>query len=148
MIPTSWPYSQDTYEAFAAMKTAGFTAYCCGNRRAPHVLIAAYEWDGYIDVINIRGADRVTAARLPTYDGLEIFAPCRAVWHYLGAFQPAVAAMLRLPPPGYPDAPTMTYPAPFDPVRGLPRATTHDRQTRQASVRTVQHSRTFPARGG
>lgn len=112
MIPSSWPYSQDTYEAFAAMKKAGFSAYCCGDRRAPHVLIAAYEWDEHIDVINIRGVDRVTAARLPTYDGLDLFAPCRAVWHHIGALEPTVAAMLQLPPPDHPDAPTTTYPAP------------------------------------
>jgi hypothetical protein len=96
VIPASWPYSQQTYEAFAAMKKAGFTAYCCGNRRAPHALVSAYDWVGYLDVINIRCADRVTAARLPIYDGLDIFAPTRAVWHYLGALEPTVAAMLKL----------------------------------------------------
>jgi hypothetical protein len=67
VIPTSWPYSQNTYEAFAAMKRGGFAGYCCGDCHAPHVLVAAYNWGshGYMDVINIRGADRVTAARLP-----------------------------------------------------------------------------------
>lgn len=113
MIPTSWPYSQETYEAFAAMKRSGFTAYCCGERHAPHVLVAAYDWDGYIDVINIRGMHRATAARLPKYDGLDIFAPSQAVWHYMGALQSTVAAMLGLPSPGHPDAPTTTYPAPL-----------------------------------
>lgn len=113
MIPASWPYSQQTYEAFAAMKKAGFTAYCCGNRRAPHALVSAYDWGGYLDVINIRGKDRVTAARLPKCDGLDIFAPTRAVWHYLGALEPTVAAMLKLPPPNHPDAPTTIYPAPL-----------------------------------
>lgn len=114
MIPTSWPYPQVTYEAFAAVKNAGFTAYCCGDHHAPNVLVAAYDWgDSYIDVINIRGADRVTAARLPTYNGLDIFAPSRAVWHHIGPLEPAVAAMLHLPPPGHPDAPTATYPAPL-----------------------------------
>lgn len=113
MIPTSWPYSPDIYQAFAAVKKAGFTAYCCGNRHAPHVLVAAYDWGDYTDVINIRSTDRVTAARLPTHEGLDIFAPHKTVWHYLGALQPAVAAILRLPPPGHPDAPTATYPAPL-----------------------------------
>ncbi len=113
MIPASWPYSQQTYQAFAAMKKAGFTAYCRGNHRAPHVLVSAFDWGGYLDVINIRGADRVTAARLPIYDGLDIFAPTRAVWHYLGALEPTVAAMLQLPPPNHPDAPTVIYPAPL-----------------------------------
>jgi hypothetical protein len=114
VIPASWPYPPETYEAFAALKKAGFTGYCCGDRHAPHVLVALYDWrsQGYRDVINIRGADRVTAARLPT-DGLDIFAPTWAVWHYIGTLEPAVAAMLRLPPPGHPDAPTTAYPAPL-----------------------------------
>jgi hypothetical protein len=113
MIPTTWPYSPDIYRAFAAVKNAGYTIYCCGQRHAPHVLVAAYRWDTYIDVINIRSAERVTAARLPTYDGLDIFTPNQAVWHYMGALQPAVAAILRLPPSGHPDALTATYPAPL-----------------------------------
>ena len=114
MIPTTWPYSPDTYQAFAALKKAGFTTYCCGHRHAPHVLVATYDWgDSYIDVTNMRGADRVTAARLPKYDGLDIFAPHQAIWHYMGALQPAVTAILRLPPPEHPDAPTATYPAPL-----------------------------------
>ena len=114
MIPTTWPYSPDTYQAFAALKKAGFTTYCCGDRHAPHVLVATYDWgNSYIDVINIRGADRVTAARLPKYDGLDIFAPHQAVWHYMGALQSTVAAILRLPSPDHRDAPTTTYPAPL-----------------------------------
>jgi hypothetical protein len=84
VIPAAWPYSPDTYHTFAALKKAGFTIYCCGDRHAPHVLVATYDWrNGYINVINIRGADRVTAARLPKYDGLDIFAPtkpCGTTW--------------------------------------------------------------------
>ncbi len=114
MIPVNWPYSPETYEAFTAINRAGFTHYCCGDRRAPHVLVSAYNWGDYIDVINVRGADRVTAARLPkSEDDLDIFAPSHAVWHYMGALEPTVAAILRLPPPGHPDTPTTTYPAPL-----------------------------------
>jgi hypothetical protein len=43
----------------------GFTVYCCGDRRAPNVLVAAYDWGDYMDVINIRGVDRVAAAGYP-----------------------------------------------------------------------------------
>ena len=114
MVPASWPYSAETYEAFAALKEAGFTAYCCGDRRIPHVLVASYDWgDGYVDVVNVRGADRVTAARLPKHDDLDIFAPHQAVWHYMGALGPAVTVLLRLPRPGHPDAPTVAYQAPL-----------------------------------
>ncbi len=113
VISTSWPYSQDTYETFAAMKSAGFRCYCCGDRRAPHALVATYTWGSHIDVINVRGRHHATAARLPRCDGLDIFAPHQAVWHYLGAVEPTVAAILRLPPPHHPNAPTTTYPAPL-----------------------------------
>jgi hypothetical protein len=112
VLPVNWPYSPESYQAFAALRTAGFIAYCCGDRHAPHVLVAAYDWgDSYVDVVTMRGADRVTAARLP--NGLDIFVPHQAVWHYMGALEPAVAAMLRLPPPGHPDAPVTAYQAPL-----------------------------------
>jgi hypothetical protein len=113
MIPTGWPYSPEIYDAFAAMKKAGYSHYCCGDRRAPHILVSTYDWGGYIDLINMRGADRVTAARLPKYDGLDIFAPIRAVWHYMGALEHAVAAIRRLPPPQHPNAPIAAYSAPL-----------------------------------
>jgi len=115
MIPADWPYSTDTYKAFAAMKQARFTHYCCGDRRAPYVLVSTYDWDsyGYIDVINIRSMDRVTAARLPQHEGLDIFAPTQVVWHYMGTLEPTVTAILRLLPPHHPDAPTAAYPAPL-----------------------------------
>lgn len=115
MISSDWPDQPETYEAFAVMKTSDFTHYCCGDRRAPHVLASVYDWGShsYIDIINIRGADRVTAARLPKHDGLDIFAPTRVVWHYMGALEPAVTRILRLPPPNDPAAPTAIYPAPL-----------------------------------
>ena len=80
MIPGSWPYTPETYHAFAAIKNSGFTLYCCGNRHAPHALVATYKWDHYIDIINIRALNQVTAARLPTHETPDIFAPARAVW--------------------------------------------------------------------
>lgn len=134
VIPASWPYPAETYEAFAALKQAGFTAYCCGDRRLPYVLVAAYVWgDCYVDVVNMRGADRVTTARLPKHDGLDIFAPHEAVWHYMGAVEPAVAALLRLPHPGHLDAPTIVYPAPLtlfiSPDEQRPMTVTPGRQT-------------------
>lgn len=117
MIPSDWPYSPGAHDAFTALGKSGFTHYCCGDRRAPHLLVSTYNWDdhGYIDVINIRGIDRVTAARIPQYDGpetVDIFAPTHAVWHYMGALEPTVTAILRLLPPHHPDAPTTPYPAP------------------------------------
>jgi hypothetical protein len=115
MIPSDWPYSQGAYNTFVALRKSGWTHYCCGDHRAPHALVSVCKWGSYdyIDVINVRGTDRVTAARLPKYNGLDIFAPTQAVWHYMGTLEATVAAMLRLLPPHHPDAPTTTYPAPL-----------------------------------
>lgn len=77
-------------------------------------LVAVYDCgNGYVDVVNMRGADRVTPARLPKSDGLDIFAPHQVVWHYMGGVEAAVRALLRLPHPGHLDAPTVAYPAPL-----------------------------------
>ena len=35
MLPVNWPYSPETYGTFTAINRAGFTHYCCGDRRAP-----------------------------------------------------------------------------------------------------------------
>ena len=113
MIPASWPFSNETYEAFTAIRQGGFTVYCFGDKHNPHVLVAVYDWGEHVDIVNIRGMDRVAAARLPKYEDLDIFAPRQAVWHYLGDLEPAVAAVLRLPRPDDPNAPTAVYPAPL-----------------------------------
>ena len=114
MIPTQLAVFAGDFPRVRGVAASVFTAYCCGDRLMPHVLVAAYVWEeGYVDGVNMRGADRVTAARLPKHDGLDIFAPHQAVWHYMGAPRPAVAVLLRLPPPGYPDAPTTAYQAPL-----------------------------------
>jgi hypothetical protein len=34
MIPTSWPYPPQTYEAYAAIDRAGFTHYYCPTTTA------------------------------------------------------------------------------------------------------------------
>ena len=71
MIPSAWPYPPDTYKAFVALKAAGFTAYCCGDRHAPHVLVAAYEWgNSYVDVVNMRGG-RI-GSRQPAYRNMMV----------------------------------------------------------------------------
>ena len=32
----------------------GFVVYCCGPRAAPFALVAAYQWDDYVDLVTIR----------------------------------------------------------------------------------------------
>lgn len=63
-----------------------------GPPSRPACSCSAYDWGDCIDVITVRGIDRTTAARLPKYDGLDIFAPTRALWHYMGVLELTVIA--------------------------------------------------------
>lgn len=98
----------------------GFAVYCCGPRAAPNALVATYQWDRCMDVLTIGNFDRVTAARVPVRDRVDIFAPEVVVWAYEGPPQQAVRALLDLVHPAHPDAPTAEYPAP--PSLHIPRA--------------------------
>lgn len=99
-------------ELLIDVATDGFTMYCCGPKTAPNALLACYEWDHYVDLVTIRDFDRVTAARVPKPDTLDIFAPQVVVWAYQGPAQQALRALLELVHPAHPDAPTADYPAP------------------------------------
>ncbi|MGH8918397.1 MAG: hypothetical protein ACRD0H_08680 [Actinomycetes bacterium] len=99
-------------ELLVEVAADGFTLYCCGPKAAPHVLVAAYEWSQHVDLLTIRDFDRVITARVPTRDGLDIFAPEVVVWAYEGSPQQAVRTLLDLVHPAHPDAPIGEYPAP------------------------------------
>ncbi len=90
----------------------GFVLYSCGGRAEPSALVACYEWEHYVDTAVIRGADRVTAARVPKEAGFDVFAPDVVVWAYQGGAEWALRALLDLVHPRHPDAPTATHPAP------------------------------------
>ncbi len=90
----------------------GFVLYCCGGRAEPSALVASYEWEQYVDTVVIRGADRVTAARVPKGAGADVFAPEVVVWAYQGGAEWALRALLDLVHPRHPDAPTVAHPAP------------------------------------
>jgi hypothetical protein len=90
----------------------GFTVYCCGPKSAPNALVAAYEWDHHLDLLTIRDFTRVTTARVPKRETMDIFAPQVAVWAYEGPPQQALRALLELVHPAHPAAPTAEYPAP------------------------------------
>jgi hypothetical protein len=98
----------------------GFVVHCCGPRTAPNALVASYEWDDYVDVLTIRDFDRITAARVPTRGGVDVFAPEVVVWAYEGPPQQVLRALLDLVHPVHPDAPTAEFPAP--PSLSIPRA--------------------------
>ncbi|MGH3843110.1 MAG: hypothetical protein ACRDS0_16950 [Pseudonocardiaceae bacterium] len=100
----------------------GFVLYCCGGRASPTALVAAYGWEGYVDLITMRSFDRITTARIPIPHGgqVDVFTPEVVVWAYEGPPQLALRAMLELVHPAHPDAPITSYPAP--PGLHVPRA--------------------------
>jgi hypothetical protein len=119
----------------------GFMLYCCGPKTAPNALVAYYEWDHYVDLLTIRDFDRVTTARVPTRDTVDIFAPEIVVWSYEGPPQRALRALLDLVHPGHPDAPTTDYPAPAS--LHVPRA-----QQRPMTIQPPHHSEAGCGRPG
>jgi hypothetical protein len=99
-------------ELLVDVVTDGFTLYRCGSKIAPNALVAAYEWEQYVDLLTIRDFSRVTTARVPKRGAEDIFAPEVAVWAYEGAPQQAMRALLDLVHPAHPDAPIAEFPAP------------------------------------
>lgn len=106
--------SADTEELLWEFARDGFSLYFCGGRSQPTVIVGAYEWDDYIDIVNIRGDTRVTAARVPRRGEVDIFSPETIVWFYQGNVDLTLKAMLRLVHPEHPDAPTTEHPPPSD----------------------------------
>jgi hypothetical protein len=92
----------------------GFTVYCCGPVVAPCALVAAYQWEYYVDLVTIRCFDQVITARIPAprIGPVDVFAPESVVWAYEGPPWWALRALLNLVSPQHPHAPTTAYPAP------------------------------------
>jgi hypothetical protein len=92
----------------------GFVVYCCGPRAAPFALVAAYQWEDYVDLVTIRCFDRVTTARVPAphHGRVDVFTPEVVVWAHEGPPQRALWALLDLIHPQHPDAPACAHPAP------------------------------------
>ncbi|MGH4011912.1 MAG: hypothetical protein ACRDTH_27755 [Pseudonocardiaceae bacterium] len=78
----------------------------------PRALVASYEWEQYVDIVTIRGFERVTVARVPQRGKVDVFAPDVVVWSYEGPAEPALRALLNLVHPQHLDAPATAYPAP------------------------------------
>jgi hypothetical protein len=85
-------------------------------------LVAAYEWEDYVDLATIRCFDRVATARVPAprHGRVDVFTPEVVVWAYEGPPQWALRALLDLLHPQHPDAPAGAHPAP--PSLRIPRA--------------------------
>ncbi|SDU62844.1 hypothetical protein SAMN05216266_1457 [Amycolatopsis marina] len=90
----------------------GFAFYVCGERRDPVVLVAAYYWKSYVDLLTITEPDRVTAARAVREPGFDVFGPRKVVWAYGNEAEPTLRALLNLTHPDHPDHPTCPHEPP------------------------------------
>ncbi|MGH3918547.1 MAG: hypothetical protein ACRDSG_05840 [Pseudonocardiaceae bacterium] len=104
----------------------GFVVYCCGPKTAPNALVACYEWERYVDLVTIRDFDRITTARVPARDKLDIFAPETVVWIYEGPPQQALRTLLCLVPPCASRRAFHSLPGASEPARSPRRATPDD----------------------
>ncbi|WIV57864.1 hypothetical protein [Amycolatopsis nalaikhensis] len=127
--------SADTEELLWEFARDGFSLYFCGGRSQPTIIVGAYEWEDYVDIVNIRGENRVTAARVPRRGEVDIFSPETIVWFYQGNVDLTLKAMLRLVHPEHPDAPTTEHPPPSD--LHVPRA-----EQRPMTIRRADATRT------
>jgi len=106
--------------------TDGFTPYCCGPKLMPNALVAAYEWEQYVDLLTIRDFSRVTTARVPRRGAVDIFAPEVVVWAYEGAPQQAIRALLDLVHPAHPNRAHSRVSGASGPACSPPPATSND----------------------
>jgi hypothetical protein len=139
--------SVDIDELLEEFARDGFSLYLCGGRTQPTVIVGVYEWENYVDIVNIRGENRVTAARVPRSESLDIFAPETIVWFYQGNVALTLKAILPLVHPDHPDAPLTTHAPPND--LHVPRAeqrplTIRRADPHRAAARAVRLAASIP----
>ncbi|NKQ55587.1 hypothetical protein HFP15_22135 [Amycolatopsis sp. K13G38] len=110
--PVDDPAGAEVDELLMAVTRDGFTLRYCNGPRQPTVIVGTYDWGDWVDLVVIRGIDDVVSARVLTASVTDVFAPELAVWVYVGEAKQALRALLDLPHPDHPQAPTTSAPAP------------------------------------
>jgi hypothetical protein len=88
------------------------------DRDGAELLAGVYEHPGCADVFVFSGEEHAHAYRLPTGADTDVFAPTRVYWWYAASPVWTLRALLTLPAPGHPDAPSTLLRAP--PGGGVP----------------------------
>lgn len=97
-------------ESLAALVNRGFYFQAVpGEQGEIEVVVGSYGWHGYYDRIHVWGEDEAVAAR-----ELSDHRPFSGtvVWSYEGSAADAAQALLDLPKPGEPGAPTLAKAGP------------------------------------
>jgi hypothetical protein len=83
----------EAHDLLAWLRNHGFGAWHLVNAAKPSVIVLFRQWGGWVDVVHIRGCDRVEAARMPRGDAADIFRPEKIIWHYYGGIVNTLAAL-------------------------------------------------------
>lgn len=110
--PADAPFPVEVDELLTAVARDGFTLRYCNGPHPPTLIVGTYDWGPFIDLVVLRDLDDVISARVPTADVTDIFTPEVIVWLYAADAQRALQALLDLPHPEHPQAPTTPAPAP------------------------------------
>lgn len=97
-------------ESLAALVNRGFFFQALSDERGEiEVVVGSYGWHGYFDRIHVWGEDEAVAARERSdhrpFSG-------NVVWSYEGSAVDTALALLELPKPGEPGAPTLARASP------------------------------------
>jgi hypothetical protein len=89
------------------LEEVGFEQHrLCIERDHPEILIGTYRWDYHIDVVIVIGEQHAHAYRVSASFADHVLAPIRMSWHRRTSAVKALRAVLALPPPGHPKAPS------------------------------------------
>lgn len=105
----------DVPELDAAMRELGrarFVVHRFGKQSLPDALAAVHDWGGIADVLIAHSPKVAAAYRTPSSEGLDPFEPSRVLWSYASDLLWTTRALLALPPPADPGAPSGLLEAP------------------------------------
>lgn len=78
------------------LKHNGFGAWHLVDAKRPAVIVLFRASGGWMDVVHLRGDDRVEAARMPRSEAADIFRPQKIIWHYFGGVVASISALQEL----------------------------------------------------
>ncbi|WP_461153763.1 hypothetical protein [Saccharopolyspora tripterygii] len=110
--PAATPFPAEVDALLTAVARDGFTLRYCNGTRQPTLIVGTYDWGTFVDLFVIRDIDDVISARVPATEVRDIFEAEVMVWLYAGDTEKSLRALLELPHPDHPEAPTGRAPAP------------------------------------
>lgn len=97
---TAQPLSLGLEELLRTLRSHRWTLHLFGPRDRPVIVAAIYQWDGYADVLILRGERDASAYRVATQPGGgDVFGPDFVCWQYHSCALWTLRSVLALTPP-------------------------------------------------